>query len=160
MEKTMPETIKTKRCCACKQNLQPSEFCKSRNRPDGLSIHCRTCKRTFGRRYENSPKGRIATTRYRQSPKGKVASKEAMRRTRIDHPDRMAARLAVTHAVQSGKLPSASSLQCDYCPSTAKHYHHHKGYGEKHRLDVIPLCHICHVHIHSKLPTQSKPVGI
>lgn len=58
---------------------------------------------------------------------------------------RRRANWAVGNAVERGKLPRVRTLQCTYCPNQAQGYHHHKGYAPEHRLDVIPVCHPCHV---------------
>lgn len=51
---------------------------------------------------------------------------------------------AVSTAVRYGKMPHVSTLKCQECGKQAQCYHHHKGYAEKHWLDVVPLCNKCH----------------
>ena len=59
-------------------------------------------------------------------------------------PQKERAREAVHYQVKNGRMPSPLTLKCDECGQPAKDYHHHKGYSEKYKLDVIPLCKYCH----------------
>lgn len=58
--------------------------------------------------------------------------------------DKYKARNKVNNAVAKQKIPKVSTLQCINCGSQASQYHHHKGYDEKHWLDVVPMCIPCH----------------
>ena len=63
-------------------------------------------------------------------------------------PELQAAHNAVNNAVRAGRFPPISSRVCASCGAQAEHYHHHNGYDEEHRLDVIPLCVSCHEEAH------------
>src|SRR5208282_5089639 len=47
---------------------------------------------------------------------------------------------AVHRAIRAGVLQKASSLKCVDCGNDAVMYDHYKGYGQKHWLDVEPVC--------------------
>jgi hypothetical protein len=73
----------------------------------------------------------------------------AIRSSQRKYPDRHSARKAVAYAVQVGKLPPPSTIVCASCQEAqAAQYHHHNGYSEEHRLDVIALCTECHGKAH------------
>jgi hypothetical protein len=59
-------------------------------------------------------------------------------------PEKVRARALVNQRVRFGRMPRASSLQCEKCGNSAHHYHHHKGYVKPHVYDVVPLCRTCH----------------
>ena len=57
------------------------------------------------------------------------------------------ARNLVQSKIRHGTLVRSS--RCEKCGKKTKtEAHHFKGYAKKHRLDVLWLCHECHVHIH------------
>lgn len=58
------------------------------------------------------------------------------------------AQRAVIRAVLKGEMPAAADQACARCGRPAAHLHHHHGYEEGHRLDVVPLCRSCHRLIH------------
>jgi hypothetical protein len=59
-------------------------------------------------------------------------------------PEKRSARDAVKYAIRKGVLPPVQTLKCARCGKQAEHYHHYKGYAREHRLDVEPLCNVCH----------------
>lgn len=67
---------------------------------------------------------------------------------------------AVQAAIKRGKLPHVSLLDCVDCGAQAQEYHHHKGYGKGHRLDVIPLCKTCHLTRHGKKRSELSQAEI
>ena len=96
------------------------------------------------KRYRVTQKGQVvyrrALRKYRQSNKFKIVCK----RYRIVHPERYGAHMAVHYAIKVGKLAKATTLKCIYCLKQARQYHHHNGYENEHRLDVVPVCLECH----------------
>lgn len=100
--------------------------------------------------WNRSAAGKESYRRYRNSKKGKVADKKSDKNNRKNYPERIKARMAVSHAIEAGKLSPVSGLHCIQCGEPAEQYHHHKGYGEEHWLDVIPLCIQCHITIHQQ----------
>jgi hypothetical protein len=60
-------------------------------------------------------------------------------------PNKYIARVAVSSAVLSKKLPPIKTQKCSVCKKRqAQNYHHHLGYEKDHWLDVIPVCSKCH----------------
>ena len=59
--------------------------------------------------------------------------------------EKVRAHNAITRAVSIGTLPRVSTQICVDCGASAQHYHHHLGYSEEHKSDVVPLCQPCHV---------------
>jgi len=65
------------------------------------------------------------------------------------NPERRAAHKAVAYATKVGKLRPVWTVVCEHCQEAqALHYHHHNGYDQKHKLDVIALCTECHGKAH------------
>lgn len=95
-------------------------------------------------RYEQSEKGKATKKHYHLSKKGKAMLRATTKRSRTHHPNQYKAVNAVNHAIKSDKLPRPDTLQCSYCPSQAKQYHHHKGYAPENWLEVVPICVPCH----------------
>lgn len=64
-------------------------------------------------------------------------------------PERIKAHKSVSYAVKMGKFPPAWTMVCEHCQEAqAGHYHHHKGYSQEFKLDVIALCTECHGKAH------------
>ena len=97
------------------------------------------------RAYKQSKKGREAAARYNQSSKRAVIAA----RYAHNHRQECSAHWAIGCYVRSGRMPRASQCICSMCGNQADHYHHHNGYDKDHVLDVIPLCHSCHVAAHT-----------
>jgi len=75
----------------------------------------------------------------------------AINASQKSHPERHAARKAVQFAIRTGKLARITTLSCAVCGThPAANYHHHNGYDAAHKLDVIPLCTVCHGRAHWK----------
>ena len=144
----MAEQIISKRCCTCNEIKPLSEFYKNRAVKDGYQRSCKLCFKKHQRVYSQSEKGRRAhrqaSFRYNRSKKGQLANKQRSKQFKVENPQIIKARKAISYAVKSNKLPRPDSLQCHYCQAQAKQYHHHKGYVSKHRKDVIPVCDYCH----------------
>lgn len=44
-----------------------------------------------------------------------------------------------------GNFPPAWTMVCEHCrEAQAAHWHHHNGYADEYKLDVIALCFDCH----------------
>ena len=110
----------------------------------------KTANRKAVSRYSRTEKGRTVRKLYLQSERGKVAQQRGRTHHYIRYPERWKAKGSIQFAIKSGKLPRSDTLQCHYCPEKAEQYHHHKGYAQKHWLDVIPVCRKCHTKIHTR----------
>ena len=161
----MSETTITKTCRTCKQTKSVSEFYKAKRNRDGYANQCKICDLKQYAKYAKTEKGKQARRRaeqqraktekrkmaqtkynkkYRRTENGKAIQAEALKRYAQKHPERLKAKRAVENAIKAGKLPRPDTFQCSYCPKQAEQYHHHKGYAQKHWLDVIPMCFLCH----------------
>jgi len=121
-------------CTKCLKVKSLSDFYASRG------IRKAECKVCFGER----------SRQYSQTEAGKTNRNTAAVR-RWKDPAKLDSRRAhnrITKLVLRGKLPPASSLQCVSCNGPADHYHHHRGYDEEHREDVVPVCRTCHAKEH------------
>lgn len=58
-----------KRCIRCEQEKLPSEFCKNKNRPDGLNAYCQACRSAY--RKANREKIRATINACRNTKHGK-----------------------------------------------------------------------------------------
>jgi len=92
------------------------------------------------RRYAQTDNGKIVMRKAREKYRRKIlATKEGrLKRQSI---------MAVGHAVESGRMPPASSIICS-CGKPAEHYHHDLGYAKPYWLHVQPVCKKCHTAIH------------
>lgn len=57
--------------------------------------------------------------------------------------DKIGANNCVQKAVARGDIPRVNTLQCNKCNNQAQEYHHWS-YKLEHRLDIEPLCTLCH----------------
>ena len=97
------------------------------------------------RAYRQSKKGREAAARYAKSG----ARAAVMARYFQNNRAACNARKLIWSRIASKKMPQASQCICSMCGNQADHYHHHNGYDKDHVLDIIPLCHSCHVAAHT-----------
>ena len=142
------------KCCAdqTRRNRYQSEDYRNRvsdrskqryRSPEGQAKHAA---------YIASGRAAIAKEKYRSSKKGKATeraykqsavSKAAYAEYRVRCHQKRRARGAVSGSVHGGRLPRVQTLSCIHCGEPANFYHHHNGYDEEHKLDVIPLCAKC-----------------
>ncbi len=118
-----------KRCTGCKEVLPKTEFNKDAGKEDGLQTQCRECKRAAQRK---------------DYLKKKDVYAERMRKQREANPEKKQAHEAVRRAIRKGVLVRPDS--CSQCGNNQMRIeaHHHKGYAEENRLEVIFLCTSCH----------------
>jgi len=123
--------------CGCQKPL--TEFSRSRRAQDGLCSRCKQCdnarcRRNCARKLERN---RATKRCYRAAHAERIQAYH--RRYYVEHADRirvarrrycennaekLAAKQAVTRAVQQGRLPHPSILQCAWCEAQAMDYHH------------------------------------
>ena len=167
----MLTSIITKKCSACKQLKDITEFGPRADAKDGRRNQCRPCRQehitawyhteegkrssvAILKRYLATENGRElrkqAHKRYSQTMQGRAKALRNTRKYRDAHPNYVAVLSAVYRAVQSGRLPSPRTLPCTFCNGPSTDYHHHLGYAKEHWLDVVPTCRRCHIHEHRK----------
>lgn len=155
MEKFMNKT-----CPRCNQVKDVSEFGKDKQKSDGLYTYCRLCAsaktitfrysergREYTKHYRLTPTYQAKKRRYELSANGKAARDERQRIDMLKHPEQWKARHAVNNAVRDGKIPPAKELLCAHVDNNCKgqvEYHHHRGYSDEHKFDVLPLCRYHH----------------
>jgi len=148
----MAAEIISKRCYKCKQVKPTSEFSKESSRKDGSQTACKRCKSMYHKEYRVTDKGkqkhREGSKKYQKTKKGKQTCNKAMKKWDDLNPSKVKAKNAVNYAVQIGKIPHISTQICK-CGNQANHWHHHKSYEPECRLDVVPVCRVCHRKIHS-----------
>jgi len=154
----MPDTIKTKQCSKCKEikpvsEYYPSKITKSKCRSDCKQCVSKYYKSKIGRaarrKYVNSEHGKKVHKKWMQTEKAHNLFLKQYRKTwyqKIKHKFNVAQNLR--YRIRIGKIPHPSIYYCSYCNNQAQVYHHHKGYSEEHKYDVIPICKSCHTSIH------------
>ena len=143
--------IRMKTCTKCHQKKELVEFYTdsgTHSSQCGHKPHCKDCVKEQHKIYLQSPKGRAIT---RQYAKTKI-SKVRQNRYCLRYPERRKAKDAVYWAIQKGNLPRPDTKQCPCGNHRAEQYHHHKGYGKEHWLDVTPVCRKYHTKLHGKNP--------
>lgn len=116
----------------------------------GKYTMCPECRKENCKRYEQ--KHAEKRKKWRTSEAGKACrlkyDRSAKRKASKDrHRIQMRAREAVRRAVNKGIL-----IPSEVCPVCEQHVkteaHHHRGYEKSYQLDVVWLCHSCHMSIH------------
>ena len=145
--------------CICKQQI---EWQKT---PEGRASHKRATAR-----YRASESGQDKIREYRESPAGKesqrVGKKNFLSRNpnawRIyqeryynKYPEKKAAKDALRMAVRYKKIDKPD--YCSKCGEKSIIHGHHENYSKP--LDVIWLCHLCHVAEHKESGYQDSVFG-
>lgn len=147
-------------CKVC-HNARAAEYAKSpRGRETQYRANHTERAKESRHRYKKSTKGRESARRERQTDaykerekeyRGRKEYREYMRQYRMAHPEGRHARNLIWNEIRQGRIPKASTLTCS-CGKPAAHYHHPRGYDDAHALDVVPLCHGCHMRLHLHIP--------
>ena len=134
-------TTPSKRCFRCSVLLSISEFYSHPQMADGHLGKCKACtKNDVRQNYMCSREAKGHAQRNRDAtPHRRAYRKDAARRHRLLHPDRYAARTAVSNALRSGKLVKQS---CGMCGTVDNVQAHHPDYSKP--LDVLWRCFKCH----------------
>lgn len=123
-------------CVACRRKSKRGFY-------ENVDNHARLV--ASNRQWRNSPEGREWYANYRKtSDEYKKKNNRAGRKYKAAHAEKISAHKAVSRAVERGTIPKVKSLKCSRCPKQAVEYHHHNGYAEEHKLDVVALCKGCH----------------
>jgi hypothetical protein len=141
----MSPSIPQKQCTKCKQ-FKPANtefFHKEAKRRDGFRCWCKDCTHADNNARSKTPAGRGYMKKYNHSENGKRHRARIMRNYVENNRDQRSAHFAVQNAVRAGKLEPVISRLCVKCSKSAECYHHWS-YAPEHRLDVIPMCLVCH----------------
>jgi len=132
----------------CPHNGDPQpigNFCPDTRYSGGVRHQCKKCVSIYhaARAKTDAGRARAADRQkiYRRSPMYKRLS--AIRYANRNK-ERTCARNYVNKQILRGKFPRASSQVCTVCGNPAQMYHHHNGYEAEHRMDVVPVCFVCH----------------
>jgi hypothetical protein len=118
-------------CPNCERRLRADKFGVARNRPDGLTGHCRAC------RAERSRADRASDP---------MTTRADLRARYAANPEVWHAKVAVSRAIASGKLHRpADHTACGACGKTPQRLvaHHHLGHAREHWLAVVWRCRSC-----------------
>lgn len=156
--------LQTKKCTSCGCDKPVAEFHHSKATRDGYTQRCKACrkieyesKKGLVQEYYKKNRAKLIEqareySRLRKRKKRNAVSKkkhnEQNKEYRKRYPVKSKAQDAVSYAIAQGRFPRASTHNCTHCGSAATEYHHWS-YEPEHWLDVIPLCHNCHMKIHS-----------
>lgn len=167
------DSIPEKRCSKCKKFFPATteHFNKSSKASDGLRTECKACRKPFSRDYyerntgkikeyvqqwqrDNYEKWREYETKSRHN--NPEPSRNSVKRYMKKYPEKRRAQQAVKYAVRVGKLPKVETCLCKFCGEQAEAYHHWS-YLPEHKLDVIPLCTMCHNRLHKDMDASALP---
>ncbi len=126
-----------KACRVCSDEFPATHqyFHKHKAGRGGLRTICIPCKKI-----ENKRDRQIETIR--------ASRRKARQKFDRLHPEQRRAGRAVSRAILFGRLIPAHESSCAYCEAPAEHYHHWS-YHEMYKLDVVPVCVVCHSAIHA-----------
>lgn len=159
----------SKRCTRCGYVKPLNEFHISKASKDGHIEQCKQCRKedyqkTRGafKEYYQRNKERItayASERARIIGHGGRASEEARqkhndytRQYKRGNKQKGKAHQAVKKAITAGILDPPQLLCCVRCGGAAVEYHH-ESYDTDRWLNVVPICHSCHMKIHNRANT-------
>lgn len=95
-------------------------------------------------RYRDLPKRKEAARRGAQSEAGLASKARSAERAKIENPQKVKARSAVSNAIRGGKLTRGT--ECFFCGNAGKLHAHHHDYSKP--FDVFWLCPPCHGKLH------------
>jgi hypothetical protein len=155
----MDDSLATlKKCVRCGKIKPRSEYFRDKTRPSGFRYYCKLCHYKWradylkkNRDHINS-KMRICSKRYREKLKttehGRGINRARAFRNYHKNIDKARARVLLRTYVFEGKILKPES--CFDCGKSNCRIsgHHHMGYDDKNKLNVIWLCDQCHVKRH------------
>lgn len=134
------------RCARCRAEKPLAEFTPRPDRPSGLRSKCKVCEQellTARHRADLESSRERRRAYFRGDPNGQARIEAERRRSPIKH----RARVAVYHAIKTGKLEKPAG--CVRCGDTYRVEAHHDDYTKP--LDVMWLCTACHRVRHREL---------
>jgi hypothetical protein len=127
-------------CVKCKESKPLTEFYRNKNNADKLTGKCKQCyKKDVQSNYIENRAHYLEYERNRRQRPERKASKEAFRaRYEAKHPEKLAAKIILNHAIETGKLKKEVCAVCGANRVEA----HHEDYTKP--LDVEWLCNMHH----------------
>lgn len=118
-----------KQCSRCKAWFPACDFQGPSGEIRGMCRHCWEHYQNYSKSKAYKVHQRTYRERHERKPENRL---------------KLIAHSALSWAIEKGQMSPAKNLLCVHCGKSARHYHHHNGYDEVHKLDVIPLCIPCH----------------
>lgn len=130
-----------KPCFRCGSWLPIDEFYSHPQMADGHLNKCKTCTKSDVRKhYANTIEARHTYDRERRKcPERRKAAGASLKRQKLAHPEKAAARNAVSNAIRDGRL---LRQPCSRCGAAERVEAHHHDYSKP--LDVEWMCFPCH----------------
>jgi hypothetical protein len=130
-----------KTCFKCGISKPLSEFYPHSAMSDGYLGKCKECTKKGVR--DNRASHRVQYSKYDRArlarPERQAQRRESKRKSRVLHPEKIKARMAVTNAIRDGRLVRG---RCEYCGTDKQVQAHHDDYSRP--LDVRWQCFKCH----------------
>lgn len=158
--------MKIKKCIGCGKELPIDDFYRHPKTSDGHVGRCIECTkknvrenrlkkleyyREFDRQRADLPKRVKARKEYaekmKESPDKTVKSAVYLKRYRRKYPEKYKAHNNIEYAINSNKVVKPEV--CSVCGKKRKLEGHHYDYSKP--LEVVWVCHICHMKIHKEL---------
>lgn len=148
-----------KRCFKCGQKKSLADFYRHKMMADGHLNKCKECSKKdtranrrenrvyyqeYDRKRANLPHRVEARKQYQCTENYRVSAAKGRKRYLERHPEIRKAHIIVGNFLRDGKLTKAES--CEGCGSSERLHAHHSDYSRP--LDVVWLCHVCHVEWH------------
>ena len=168
----MPDTIISKVCTKCKTKKSVDMFWRNKSAKDGFQSWCKICLNPAIQAYQQTSRGKLsrqkARANHRKTQKCKdttkaYVSRDYVKKMRYDckmqnyhaHPEKRRASNRIRYLIRIGRMKHANKYTCTYCDEQARMYHHPEGYMGEDALKVIPICHLCHYHVHAQVPSPA-----
>ena len=139
----------TKECRKCGTHKPLSDFYVRKSSLDGHRSWCKDCDKKSALDWGVKYRGKAAKylQQWKKKNPGKVAGHKL--RHRLKHPEKVKARSRAAQAARNGILEKS------LCPcGRAEVEAHHEDYSKP--LEVIWLCHRCHIKLHSERNSFGK----
>lgn len=139
-------------CKACQAENSRQRYAADPNSTERQRLKSRRLRAAnLGKRYEYDPVRARASAKAQRAANPEAA-RAASARQKVLNRLRTRANVAVQYRVRRGYFPPAWTMVCECCQEAqAAHWHHHKGYEEEYRIDVIAMCTVCHGKEHRRL---------
>lgn len=156
--------MKKLKCSECKEMLPVDRFGKNKHFPRGYQYHCKKCRSQF----KNKEKARINAKKYRERnpEKTRMTAKRwvkenpdkvrqhrlsSNKKQKLKDPEQFFAGISLRKAVKNGYVFRPDF--CYLCDITCKPEGHHEDYSQS--LDVLWLCHTCHIERHEDINKEA-----
>ena len=137
-------------CSVCKQTKPLTEFYKDKSRTLGRTYRCAKCDDLRHNEYLASAKGKAKRKQYLQSDGAQQLRRARQRRDYWVNRHKYTAKKMVAVMIETGDI---TRQPCEKC-GEEKAVAHHSDYAKP--LEIVWLCHACHMAEHKRIRTQSS----